>query len=90
MEVPPVVVLNTVTWAVPAVAMSAAVIAAVNLVEETNVVVRSVPFQRTFELDTKPLPLTVNVNADPPGVADAGSKLLMMGTPPPRVAIVIS
>ena len=42
---PPGVGLNTVTEAFPAAAMSAAGTAAVNLVEETNVVVRFVLFQ---------------------------------------------
>ncbi len=63
---PPGAGLNTVTEAVPAVAMSAAVIDALNWVEETYVVVRFDPFQRTTELDLKPLPFTVNVNAAPP------------------------
>ena len=41
---PPGAALTTVTVAVPAVAMSAAVMAACKLVFETNVVVRAVPF----------------------------------------------
>ena len=45
--------LATVTWAVPAVAISAAVIAAVNWVALTNVVVRALPFQRTLAPLTK-------------------------------------
>jgi hypothetical protein len=60
---PPGVGLNTLTWAVPATAMSAAVIAAVNLVAETNVVARFAPFHWTTELELNPLPLTVKVNA---------------------------
>jgi hypothetical protein len=41
---PPGAGVNTVTWAVPANAMSKAEIAAVNRVEETYVVVRFAPF----------------------------------------------
>ncbi len=76
---PPGVGLNTVTWAVPAVAMSAAVIAAVNWVEETKVVVRFDPFQRTTDLATKLLPLTVSVKAGPPAAAEEGLRLLVVG-----------
>ncbi len=46
---PPGPALNTVTVAVPAVAMSAAVIEAVSCNGETKVVVRFEPFQRTTE-----------------------------------------
>ncbi len=53
---PPGAGLDTVTVAVPATAMSAAVIAAVNRVADTYVVVRFAPFQRTTELLTKPVP----------------------------------
>jgi len=42
--------LKTVTFAVPADAISAALIAAVTLLSLTNVVVRSEPFHRTIEL----------------------------------------
>ena len=44
---PPGVGVKTVTGTLPAVAMSAAVIAAVSYVALTNVVVRALPFQRT-------------------------------------------
>ncbi len=77
---PPGAGLNTVTWAVPAVAMSAAVIAAVNWVEETKVVVRFDPFHRTTEPATKLLPLTVSVKAGPPAVAEEGLRLVVVGT----------
>ncbi len=59
--------------------MSEAGIAAVNWVEETNVVVRSDPFQRTTEPVTKLLPLTVRVKAVPPALAVAGLRLVMVG-----------
>ena len=76
---PPGVELNTVTWAVPDSAMSAAVIAAVNRVEDTYVVVRLDPFHCTTELMTKPLPLTVSVNAVPPALAVFGFRLVVVG-----------
>jgi hypothetical protein len=67
--------VTTVTWAVPAAAMSAAGIAALKRVEEAKVVVRFAPFHCTTESATKPLPLTVSVNAAPPAVRDVGLKL---------------
>jgi hypothetical protein len=60
--------------------MSAAVIAAVNWVEEIYVVVRFEPFHCTTELDTKPVPLTVSVNAAPPATAVLGLRLVVVGT----------
>lgn len=79
-EVPPTgVVLNTVTAAVPAVAISAVGIAALNCMEETKVVTRSAPFHFTVEVLTKLLPLTVSVNSLPPGAAEEGLKELMAG-----------
>jgi hypothetical protein len=77
---PPGVGLNTVTFAVPAVAMSAAVIAAVNCVALTNVVVRSEPFHRTTDPLTKFVPFTVSGNAKPPAVAEDGLMLVVVGT----------
>src|SRR5579871_1780654 len=66
---PPGVGLNTVTCAVPAVAMSVAEIAACNCVPLTYVVARPAPFQFTTEPAIKPVPFTVNVNAAVPDVA---------------------
>src|SRR5688572_13229387 len=63
----------------PAVATSAAPIAARSWVALTNVVVRLAPFQRTTEDDTKPLPLTVRVRAGLPATALAGARLLRTG-----------
>jgi hypothetical protein len=77
---PPGVGLNTVTVAVPAVTISAAVIAAVNWVDDTYVVVRLAPFHCTTEPLTKLLPLTVSVKAAPPANADEGLKLVITGT----------
>ena len=77
---PPGVGLKTVTWAVPAVAMSAARIDAVTWVEETYVVVRFVPFHLTTELEMKFVPFTVRVKPAPPAVADEGLRLVVVGT----------
>jgi hypothetical protein len=62
------------TWAVPAVAISAAGIAAVTWVTLPKVVVRGTPFHSTEPPETKLLPLTVSVNACPPAVAVFGER----------------
>ena len=77
---PPGVGLKTVTLAVPAEAMSAAGIDAVSWIDETYVVVRSVPFHLTSELEMKFVPFTVSVKPDPPAVADEGLRLVVVGT----------
>jgi hypothetical protein len=77
---PPGVGLYTVTVAVPVVAISEAKIAAVNWPEETNVVVRFAPFQRTREPVTKPVPFRVSVKPAPPAVPDDGLRLVVAGT----------
>src|SRR5437868_15080625 len=77
---PPGVGLKTVTLAVPAVAMSAAVIAAVSCVLLPKVVIRSDPFKRTFDPFTKFVPLTVSVKFAPPAVAEFGLRLVIVGT----------
>src|SRR5438309_7585428 len=77
---PPGAGVNTVTVAVPATAMSAGVIAAVSWVAETRVVARFAPFQRTTELPTKLVPVTVNVNPGPPAGAEAGFSPVVVGT----------
>jgi hypothetical protein len=71
--------LTTVTGAVPAVAIREAGTVAVSCVEETNVVVRTVPFQFTVEVETKFVPFTVNVNPGPPAAAQVGLSELMVG-----------
>jgi hypothetical protein len=76
---PPGVGLDTVTIAVPAVAMSAAVIAACRLVLETNLVVRAVPFHCTVEGDMKFVPVTVSVNAPPPAMVEFALKDVIVG-----------
>src|SRR5206468_457004 len=76
---PPGVGVTTVTLAVPAVAISAAGIAAVSWVALMTVVVRVLPFQRTVELLRKFPPFTVSVNATPPANALPGDRLLTAG-----------
>src|SRR6266850_1621815 len=76
---PPGVGVTTVTLAVPAAAMSAAVIAAVSWMGLTKVVVRVAPFQRTVEPLRKLAPFTVKVNASPPANALPGDRLLRVG-----------
>ena len=69
---PPGAGLLTVMLAVPAVAMSFAKIDAVKLVALFRVVVRSDPFHRTVELETKLEPLTVRANPGLPAMAEFG------------------
>jgi hypothetical protein len=76
---PPGVGLNTVTCPVPEVAISAAVIAAVNCVALTNDVVRLLPFHFTTEPVPNPVPFTVRMNAAPPAGALEGESELMVG-----------
>src|SRR4029077_4942944 len=77
---PPGVGFTTVTDAVPAVAMSEAGTVAVSCVEETNVVASEVAPQRTVEVETKFVPVTVKVNCGPPAVAQAGLIAVVVGT----------
>ena len=76
---PPGAGLKTVICAVPAAGRSLAGMAAVNCVVLTNVVGRSLPFQRTTDPWLKPLPVTVSVRAAPVG-AVAGDSVLTAGT----------
>jgi hypothetical protein len=71
----------TVTFAVPIFATSDAGTAAVNCVEEINVVGNAVPFQLTTEPVTNPDPLTVRVKPGLPAGSVAGLKLVMVGGP---------
>src|SRR5213592_4827141 len=77
---PPGSGLKTVTAALPAPSMSLAGMEAVSWLPLTNVVARSAPFHRTTDAETKPLPLTVRLKPDPAATADAGLRLLMLGT----------
>ena len=78
-DVPPGAGFVTVTVAVPAAAISAAVIAAVSWVALTNVVVLAAPLNFTTDVDTNPVPFTVNVNAAPPAVALVGEIEVSVG-----------
>ena len=69
---PPGAALVTATLALPAAAMSAAVIAAVSWEALMKVVALAAPLNFTTEPATKPAPFTVSVNAAPPAVALAG------------------
>ncbi len=71
---PPGEGLNTLTWAVAAVAMSVAGIEAVNCVSLTKVVPRSLPFQRTTDLGTKFAPTTVKARDGPPAIELEGNR----------------
>ena len=71
--------LYTVTLAVPAVAMSAARMAAFTSVLETKLVARSDPFHRIFAPETKLLPSTVSVNEGPPAISHDGLRPMTAG-----------
>ncbi len=76
---PPGAGLDTVTVSAPAVAMSAALIAAVICVALTNVVTFALPLKFTTEVFTKFVPFTVSVNAAPPAVAVVGLMVVVVG-----------
>src|SRR6267143_5615650 len=76
---PPGAGVTTVICGVPAVATSAAAIAAVSWVALTNVVVRPAPFHCTLAPLTKLLPVTVRVKAAPPTVALGGESDVTVG-----------
>ena len=84
---PPGAGFTTVTDAVPAFATRAAVTVAVSCVEETNVVVKAAPFQRTDELATKLVPFTVRVNCGDPARHELGLIELVVGTGLPIVNV---
>ena len=77
---PPGAGLKTVTWAAPSAAISLAGTAAVTRVLETNVVVRSDPFQRTIDPEMNEEPLTVSVKPTPPVAAAVGEIEFTTGT----------
>jgi hypothetical protein len=76
---PPGAGLVTVTPGVPAVEIKGAVIAAVNCVALTNVVVTFVPLKLTKAPLTNPVPLTVSVKAAPPSTAVEGESVVIVG-----------
>src|SRR5207245_3623589 len=71
----------TVTGNEPTTARSAAVIATVNLVALTKVVVLLTPFHFTTAPVTKPAPVTVSVKAGSPATAVNGVKPVRTGMP---------
>src|SRR5205823_1929975 len=77
---PPGAGLKIVTDADPAAAISAAEMAADSCVAETYVVARSAPFQRTTELVTRFVPVTLSVKPGPPAVAEVGVNPVDVGT----------
>src|SRR6267378_2888480 len=77
---PPGAGLNTVTCAVPGLAMSVSGIEALTCDDETNAVGRLELFHRTIDPGMKLLPFTVSVNAGPPAGVDAGDNPLVAGT----------
>src|SRR5882762_6702640 len=76
---PPGAEVNTVTEAVPAVAMSAVVICAVSCVLLPNVVARWLPFHCTMDELMKLLPVTLSVNAAPPATTVLGDREVSVG-----------
>ena len=76
---PPGAGFDTVTMAVPAELISAAVIAACKLLPETKVVARALPFHRTVDDDTKLVPVTVNVKPAPAAKAEFGFRDTTVG-----------
>src|SRR4030095_1667814 len=69
----------TVIVAVPGVATFAAGTIAVSCVRETNVVVKGEPFQLTFEVESKLVPFTVNVNWPLPAIVEVGLIEVVVG-----------
>jgi hypothetical protein len=64
---------------VPATAISPAVIVAVTVVLEMNVVTRPEPLKLTVDEALKFVPVTVSVNCAPPAVVDVGEMLVVVG-----------
>jgi hypothetical protein len=72
--------LKTVMSAVPGSLIRLAGIVAVSMLVPPKVVERSDPFQRTTDVEIKPLPLTVRVKAGLSAGMDVGLMLVMVGT----------
>jgi hypothetical protein len=97
---PPGVKFTTVIGGVPAATTSLARIAAVSCVELTNVVTLAVLLIFTVELEMKPVPFTVSVNAPEPATTPVGESEVNVGVglftrnagplavPPPGVGFV--
>jgi hypothetical protein len=69
---------DTVTWAVPGVVIRLASTGAVSSVELTKLVASAEPFHCTTAPETKSLPFTVKVNAEPPAPAVLGLNDVML------------
>jgi hypothetical protein len=65
---------------VAAVDVPVGVVTVTSFVALTNVVLNALPFHFTVAPETKSAPFTVSVKATPPAVAEAGLKLVMVGT----------
>jgi len=76
---PPGAEFTTVMEAVPAVAISAAVIVTVTVVLETNVVASGIPLKSIVDEPLKFVPVTVNVKDGPPAVVEVGEMLAVVG-----------
>src|SRR2546427_109468 len=76
---PPGAGVNTVTDAVPCVAMSEAEIGAGSWVPLPNVVVRWAPFQCTMDESMKFVPVRASVKAAPPAIAVLGDREVSVG-----------
>jgi len=76
---PPGAGFTTVTFAVPALAMSAEAMEAVSCILLTKVVVRAEPFHLSIELEMKLEPFTTSVHAAPPAVALEGVREVSCG-----------
>ena len=76
---PPGVGVDTLTWAVPTEAISAAEIAALSCVALENVVGLPLPFHSTIEQGTKLLPVTFSVNPAAPAVALVCESVVITG-----------
>ena len=77
---PPGAGLTTVTGAVPATAMSAASIAAVNWVEDTNVVVRLCPIPLHYRTVDETAAIDGERERRTSDIGDAGFRLVVVGT----------
>ena len=77
---PPGAGFVTVIETVPAVAISAAVIAAVTCPPLTKVVVRGEPLKFTTDVEIRFVPFTIRENAAPPAVAEFGTNEVIVGT----------
>src|SRR5256885_16747325 len=79
--------MNTVTAALPGAATSLEGIVARSCVDDTNVVVRLAPFQRTTDDARKLLPFTVSSNVGPGAVAAVGDSEPATGVGGPTVNV---